>query len=106
MERSQFEPALPLLHKIRTNRTRRITHVNHRCGHGFTSPASSRLDTSVSSGDSRLLHLEDEPGHIKDSHNGLCVSHFAVPNAGQDLRQGLWHHLYELVALARTVPPG
>src|SRR2546422_3178900 len=34
----------------------------------------------------------------------LCVSHFAVPNAGQDLRQGLWHHLDELVALARRFP--
>src|ERR1041385_335022 len=102
MERSLFKPALHI--RYGTNRTRRITYVTidaataspARRGVGPTRPSSS--------GDSRLLHLEDEPGHIKDSHHGLCVSDFAVTNAGQDLRQGLWHHLDELVALARRFP--
>src|SRR4029077_17035021 len=87
-----------------TNRTRRINHVT--IGVATASPAQRRGGTTrpSSSGDSSLLHLEDEPGHIKDSHNGLCVSDFAVPNAGQHLRQGLWHHLDELVALARRFP--
>src|SRR5690349_15003466 len=57
-----------------------------------------------SSGDSVSLRLEEEPGHIKDSHNALCVTHFAVADPGEDPRQGLWHRFDEFVALARRCP--
>src|SRR5438034_8189359 len=86
------------------SRTRRITHVTVDAA--TAAPGQRRVGSTrpSASGDSRLLRLAEEPGHIKDSRNGLCVSHFAVSNAGQDLRQGLWHDLDELVALARRFP--
>src|SRR6185437_9606690 len=95
--------ALPLL-RYGTNRTRRITYVTRDAV--TASPIQRRVGPTraSSSGDIGLLHPEDEPGHIKDSHHGLCVPDFAVPDASQDLRQRLWHHLDEFVALARRCP--
>src|SRR5690242_20496702 len=66
--------------------------------------AGSARHAPSSSGDSAALHPEDEPCHIKDSYNGLCVTDFSVFNEAQHARQRLWHHLDELVAFARRRP--
>src|SRR2546430_13706570 len=55
MERSQFEPALPLLHKIRHEPYPSHHPRNHRCGHSFTSPVRSEEHTSELQSQSNLV---------------------------------------------------
>src|SRR5207247_6820903 len=55
-------------------------------------------------GDTRALHPQGEPRHIKDSQTGLGVTHLAIADAGQDVGERARDDLDELVTLVRGRP--
>src|SRR5207247_10048131 len=55
-------------------------------------------------GDTRALHPQGEPRHIKDSQTGLGVTDLAIADAGQDFGERAGDDLDELVTLVGGRP--